>query len=51
MKKKKILIVDDLVENIQIIISIFEKHEPNYILYQATDGELAFMIADTMKEA
>ena len=42
---KKILIVDDLVENIQIIVSIFEKHEPTYNLYQATDGELAFMIA------
>ncbi len=47
--KKKILIVDDLVENIQIIISIFEKYEPNYILYQATDGKLALMIAKKTK--
>ncbi len=47
--KKKILIVDDLVENIQIIISIFEKFEQDYLLYQATDGELAFMIAKKIK--
>ena len=46
---KKILIVDDLVENIQIIISIFEKQEPNYTLFQATDGELAFIIAKRIK--
>jgi DNA-binding NarL/FixJ family response regulator len=49
MKKKKILIVDDLVENIQIIVSIFEQYEPNYVLYQAIDGELAFMIAQKTK--
>ncbi|MEN8120317.1 MAG: response regulator [Bacteroidota bacterium] len=47
--KKKILIVDDLVENIQIIILIFEKYELNYVLYQATDGELAFLIARKTK--
>lgn len=47
--KKKILIVDDLVENIQIIISTFEKYEKDYVLYQATDGELAFMIAKKTK--
>ena len=46
---KKILIVDDLVENIQIIVSIFEKYENNYTLYQATDGELAYVIAKKTK--
>ncbi len=47
--KKKILVVDDLIENIQVIISIFEKYEPNYELFQATDGELAFSIAKKTK--
>ena len=47
--KKKILIVDDLIENIQVLISIFEKYEPNYILYQATDTDLAFMITKKIK--
>lgn len=47
--KKKILIVDDLVENIQIIVSIFERHKSDYILYQANDGELALMIAKKIK--
>jgi len=47
--EKKILIVDDIIENIQIIISIFEKHEPNYTLYQSTDGELAYLIAQRIK--
>ncbi|RLD74860.1 MAG: hypothetical protein DRJ10_16320 [Bacteroidetes bacterium] len=47
--QKKILIVDDLVENIQIIISIIEKYEKDYILYQATDGKLALMIAKKTK--
>lgn len=47
--KKKILIVDDLIENIQIIISIFEKYEPDYLLYQATDGELALFIGKKTK--
>lgn len=47
--QKKILIVDDLVENIQVLISIFEKHESNFILYQATDTDLALLIAHKTK--
>lgn len=47
--EKKILIVDDLVENIQVLISIFEKFEPNYVLYQATSADLAFLIAKKTK--
>ncbi len=41
---EKILIVDDLAVNIQIIISIFEMHELDYEFYQATNGVLAFEI-------
>ena len=47
--EKKILIVDDLVENIQVLISIFEKIEPNFVLYQATNTELALIIAKKTK--
>lgn len=42
---KKILIVDDIQENIQIIISIFEKNNPEFELFQAPSGLMAFKIA------
>lgn len=44
-KKRKILIVDDISHNIQIIVSIFENYCPDYILYQANEGEIAILIA------
>ncbi|MBN2890385.1 MAG: response regulator [Bacteroidales bacterium] len=43
---KKILIIDDIQENIQIIISILEKYNPNYKLYQAHCGKLALKITE-----
>ncbi|MCF6366249.1 MAG: response regulator [Bacteroidales bacterium] len=43
---KKILVVDDILENIQIIVSIFEKYKPEYKLYQAPDGKIALSIAE-----
>jgi len=42
---KKILIVDDILENIQIIISVFEKNNPEFELFQAPNGYLALNIA------
>ena len=47
--KKKILIVDDIIENIQVIVSVFEKYEPDFALYQAINGELALKIAEKIK--
>ena len=47
--KKKLLIVDDVIENIQVIISIFERNEPDFILYQATDADIAYVIAKKIK--
>jgi len=41
---KKILIVDDLSENIQIIVSIFEKYTPEHELFVAPNGETALKI-------
>jgi len=45
MQGYKILIVDDIVENLQTIISFFEKHHPDYNIYQANRSVLAFEIA------
>jgi len=42
---RKILVVDDISQNIQIIVSIFENYCPSYVLYQANEGELALLIA------
>lgn len=42
---KKILIVDDNKENIQIIVSIFEKYNSDFELFIAPDGNMALKIA------
>jgi len=49
MNQIKILIVDDVVENIQTITSYFERLQPEYRLFQATQGHIAFEIAKNMK--
>lgn len=46
MQSKKILVVDDIVDNIQLIVNVFSIHEPDYILYQANSAEIALMIAE-----
>ena len=40
MKDRAILIVDDLVENLQVIVSIFEQNRPDLVIYQANSGEM-----------
>ncbi len=49
MNNYRILIVDDVVENIQILTQYFELLRPEYRLYQATQGSFAIDIAKTMK--
>ncbi len=41
MTAKKILVIDDVYENLIAIISIIEKHLPGIIIYQANDGTTA----------
>lgn len=48
MEKYKILIVDDLVENIQTITRFLEESHPEYRLYQATSGRSAIELAETI---
>ena len=45
MKARTILIVDDLVENIQVIVSIFEQNRPDLVIYQANSGKMALELA------
>ena len=45
MKARTILIVDDLVENIQVIVSIFEQNRPDLVIYQANSGKIALALA------
>lgn len=49
MNQIKILIVDDAIENIQTLTAYFEQLHPEYRLYQATQGYIAFEIAIKMK--
>ena len=49
MNNYRILIVDDVVENIQTLTQYFELLRPEYRLYQATQGSFAIDIAKTMK--
>jgi CheY-like chemotaxis protein/DNA-binding CsgD family transcriptional regulator len=49
MNNYKILIVDDVIENIQTLTDYLELLHPEYRLYQATQGQMAFEIAKTMK--
>ncbi|NOX45582.1 MAG: response regulator transcription factor [Chlorobi bacterium] len=41
MTKNKILVVDDVIESLRTIISIIEKYHPEYIIYQANNGQSA----------
>jgi CheY-like chemotaxis protein/DNA-binding CsgD family transcriptional regulator len=45
MERYKILIVDDIIENLRIMVSVFEKHLPHYELFQTNDPEKALEIA------
>ena len=45
MKDRTILIVDDLVENLQVIISIFKQSRPDLVIYQANSGKMALELA------
>jgi len=47
MENYKILIVDDIVENIQTITRFLEESHPEYRLYQATSGRAAIILAET----
>jgi CheY-like chemotaxis protein len=48
MANYKLLIVDDIVENIQTITRLLEKSHPEYRLYQATGGIAAVELAGTI---
>ena len=45
MKDRTILIVDDLVENLQVIVSIFEQNRPDLVVCQANSGNMAMDVA------
>jgi CheY-like chemotaxis protein len=49
LKRYKILLVDDIAENIQVLTNCFEELHPEYILYQATTGKAAFDLANNLK--
>jgi len=48
MKNPKILIVDDIPENIRIIVSLLEKSNPEYRLYQAISGADALEVTNSI---
>lgn len=45
----KVLIVDDVPENIQVLMQYYEAFHPEYILYQATTGQAAFELARNIR--
>ena len=45
MQNYKVLIIDDLVENLQVIVSVFSKYLPNYEIFQTNKPENAIDIA------
>jgi len=45
MQNRTVLIVDDLVENLQIVVSIFEQNRPDLVIYQANSGKIALELA------
>jgi CheY-like chemotaxis protein/DNA-binding CsgD family transcriptional regulator len=49
VKRYKILLVDDIAENIQTLTSCLEELHPEYILYQATSGKSAIELANNLK--
>ncbi len=48
MERYKVLIVDDLVENIQTVTRYLEESHPEYRLYQATGGSSAVELSETI---
>ena len=42
---RTILIVDDLVENLQVVVSIFEQNRPDLVIYQANSGKMGLELA------
>ncbi len=49
LKRYKILLVDDIAENIQTLTNCFEELHPEYILYQATSGKAALELANNLR--
>jgi CheY-like chemotaxis protein len=49
MKNYKILVVDDSIHNLKLIVSIIEKHQPAYLIYQANSGKTALRIMERVK--
>lgn len=47
-ENNKILIVDDVIENLKLMVSIFEKHHPNYVIFQTSNSTKALEIAVEM---
>ncbi len=45
MEKYKILIIDDSVDNLKILVSIFEEFQPSYEVFQTNNPEHAIQIA------
>jgi len=45
MQNRTVLIVDDLVENLQVVVSIFEQNRPDLVIYQANSGKIALELA------
>lgn len=45
MHKYKILIVDDLIDNLQVLVSVFSKYLPDYEVFQTKNPETALEIA------
>ena len=45
MQNHTVLIVDDLVENLQVVVSIFEQNRPDLVIYQANSGKMALELA------
>ena len=45
MQNRTVLIVDDHVENLQVVVSMFEQNRPDLIIYQANSGKMALELA------
>ncbi len=45
MSNYKILIVDDTIGNLKLMVSIFEKYEPEYKVYQTNNPQMALSIS------
>ncbi|MEI6061925.1 MAG: response regulator [Bacteroidota bacterium] len=45
MQNRTVLIVDDLVENLQVVVSMFEQNRPDLVIYQANNGKMAMELA------